>query len=58
MFNIKMLDRMLWMGAGLGAGMLIKKHEKDITSFMKKERNKMMKVGSAMTNSTKSPSKK
>ena len=53
-----MLDRMLWMGAGLCAGMLIKKHEKDITSFMKKERNKMMKVGSAMTSSSKSPSKK
>lgn len=53
-----MLDRMLWMGAGLGAGMLIKKHEKDTTSFMKKERNKMMKVGSAMTSSSKSPSKK
>ena len=53
-----MLDRMLWMGAGLGAGMLIKKNEKDITSFMKKERNKMMKVGSAMTSSSKNPSKK
>ena len=45
---MKMMSKMMWMGAGLGVGMLYKTYEKDITSFMNKQKNKMMKHGCAM----------
>ena len=45
---MKMMSKMMWMSAGLGVGMLYKTYEKDITSFMNKKKNKMMKHGCAM----------
>jgi len=47
---MKIMDKMMWMGVGVGAGILYKKYEEDICSFFNKQRNKMMKEASGIRN--------
>lgn len=46
---MKLMDKMMWMGVGLGAGLLYKTYEKDICSFMKKEKRMMNNIINDMT---------
>lgn len=51
---MKMFGNMLMFGAGIGAGMMISKHSKDIKKVMNKSKKEVSKMANQMTNQLKS----
>ncbi len=51
---MKMLNSMVMFGAGIGAGMMINKHSKDIKKAMNKGKKEVTKTFNQMSNQMKS----
>lgn len=51
---MKMLNNMLMFGAGIGAGMMVSKHSKDIKKAMNKGKKEVSKTLNQMSNQMKS----